>query len=205
MRGIYILLVIFLSSCSCQSQVAASSTEDLPVLDVQVTEVRESRNYDEILIEKPSYKPLLGRGKDQSKTEDNDNLLEQGEKNNKELEAVEEKKINEKEEYKEESKGKPSYLSDREANETGLSVEEKEKVQDKKDSFVFQPYYSAEIGSQGLFDDAEAATEEGWRISEMEAPSDFLGFTPSGWEVYPIWYYSSPTDSVKYYTLNFYP
>lgn len=87
-------------------------------------------------------------------------------------------------------------------------AEEKPKEEEKKDEemeFVFEPYYSAPIGSQGLFPDSASATEEGWRVSEMDDPSAYLGFTPRGWEVYPVWYYSAPDKSEIFYTLNFYP
>lgn len=89
--------------------------------------------------------------------------------------------------------------------EEGWDKEKDTEIENEaEEGFVFQPYYSAAIGSQGIFPDIDAATEEGWRISEMDNPSEYLGYIPRGWEVYALWYYSSPKDGKIFYTLNFY-
>lgn len=95
-------------------------------------------------------------------------------------------------------------LLENEEEESWDKEKDTEIENEAEDGFVFQPYYSAPIGSQGIFPDIDAATEEGWRISEMDNPSEYLGYIPGGWEVYPLWYYSSPSDGKIFYTLNFY-
>ena len=203
MRGLYILLVFLLSSCSCQSQSVVSNTRELPSIEEIVVEEKEAKNYVEILIERPIYRPLLRKKKIEQDSVGVNKLVEpitEDAKDQKEVEKKIAEVAGEKTEENPEDHELP--LSEEQTNKK----EQPDNEEDiKQDSFIFQPYYSAAIGSQGLFDDVDSATEEGWRISEMEAPSDYLGFTPGGWEVYPIWYYTSPTDSVKYYTLNFYP
>lgn len=93
--------------------------------------------------------------------------------------------------------------SDNQLNEK-FNSRKKELFRKKKDS-SFIAYYTAEIGSQGLFDDRETATREGLRISELEDSSAYLGFEAQGWRVYPVWFYYSPEQYIKYYTLDFYP
>lgn len=83
-------------------------------------------------------------------------------------------------------------------------TKEKELELEEEQEYIFEPYYSAPLGSHGLFPDSDSAMEEGWRISEMDDPSSYLGFTPRGWEVYPVWYYSSADEAEVFYTLNFY-
>ena len=70
----------------------------------------------------------------------------------------------------------------------------------------FEPYYSASIGSQGLFNTYDEANAEAFRIDDMEWEDmvEYLGFSPSGREVYPVRHYYAPGESTLYYTLNFY-
>ncbi|HZK09835.1 MAG TPA: hypothetical protein VFD08_02070 [Clostridia bacterium] len=108
---------------------------------------------------------------------------------------------------KEEERDKPVDIPKEEnalINRNQSEVIEEKTENKREEGFVFEPYYSAPIGSQGLFSDSDSATDEGWRISEMDNPSEYLTFVPKGWEVYPVWYYTSPDEFVVFYTLNFY-
>lgn len=170
---------------------------------VETFYVGRTKDYSEIIIEKPDKHLIVGKGNQSNERPQREvSLEEEASKVEGLVKADEDEKrpIQEEEEVKKEKTN-----SDKgEDKKQEIEKEADTKGETKGESFHFEPYYSAPIGSQGLFDDLDEATEEGWRISEMEDPSSFLGYTPSGWEVYPVWYYSSPDVSVKFYTLNFY-
>lgn len=72
----------------------------------------------------------------------------------------------------------------------------------------FEPYYSASIGSHGLYDSYEEASsvansieDEYWSIIDDGGDP---GWNWSGWEVYPVRHYYAPGESKLYYTVNFY-
>ena len=72
----------------------------------------------------------------------------------------------------------------------------------------FEPYYSASIGSHGLFNSEADAWAEGERIEDewfnLREQGIDPGWSWSGWETYPVRHYYAPGESKLYYTVNFY-
>ena len=68
---------------------------------------------------------------------------------------------------------------------------------------IFTPYYSANIGSHGLFDSESKAWAEGERIENAWFNGE-IEINFSGWETYPVRHYYAHNESKRYYTLNFY-
>lgn len=194
-------LILLTSSCSLVEDQHLAKGEEESIDLVEYFYKAPKKDYSEILIEKPDRKLYFTK-----KEKPSEETLPK-----KEEKGIEEEQDPGEEAFLyEESKedpGEPPELSHQEPlveEEKEEPIKKEDSVEEKKKDFVFKPYYSAPLGSQGLFDELEEATLEGWRIAEMEDPSSYLGFTPSGWEVYPVWYYTSPDGGTKFYTLNFY-